>query len=255
MGFEGIVTFRHQCGHHDRVIMIVLTVMQHQKLMRLSAQTRYGNIVPETVLGKWLTLLFGFVAIPSTTLLTSVLVAKFCNGPLRRFKLNLLTQHFALKDNRTLRLIRMICLVLISLFVLIALLLLPACLFTQLQPDWTLLDAFYFCFISITTTGLGDLVPEYSKTSFHWLYEVLTIVYLYVGIFFIMLWMTQIKSCFRKSLTLKLDEIEEDETVNEGVLEEQCLLYYYHQKNYINYGSFYGYDDITVKIPQRVHSA
>jgi hypothetical protein len=201
-----------------------------------------------------LTLLFGFIAIPSTTLLTSVLVAKFCNGPLRRFKLSLLTQHFALKDNRTLRTIRMICLTLISLFVLLAVLLLPAFVFSLLQPEWTLLDAFYFCFISITTTGLGDMVPEYGENSSHWAYELITIFYLYVGIFFIMLWMTQIKSCFRKSLALKLDEIDEDENVNEGVLEEQCLLYYYHQKNYINYGSFYGYDDITVKIPQRVPS-
>lgn len=208
--------------------------------------------MPETSTGKWLTLVFGLIAIPSTTLLTSVLVAKFCNGPLRRFKLNLLTTHFAMKDNHTLRIIRMICLMLTSAFVLVFVILTPAYIFVNLEPKWNYLDAIYFCFISITTTGLGDLVPDFGGTSYPWIHELITIGYLYMGVFCIVLWMTQIKSCFRKSLTLKLDQIDEDENVNEGMLEEQCLLYYYHQKNYINYGSFYGYDDITVKIPQRI---
>ena len=47
----------------------------------------------------------------------------------------------------------------ILLAIVITLFVIPAAVFTGLEPNWNYLDSMYYCFISLTTVGLGDFIP------------------------------------------------------------------------------------------------
>uniref|UniRef100_A0A1I8FMA4 Ion_trans_2 domain-containing protein n=1 Tax=Macrostomum lignano TaxID=282301 RepID=A0A1I8FMA4_9PLAT len=69
---------------------------------------------------------------------------------------------------------------------LVCFLLIPAAAFAQLERDWTYLDAFYYCVISLTTVGLGDfIVGEHPDQENRLLYKIFAVVYLYVGLIFL----------------------------------------------------------------------
>nr|XP_016854848.1 PREDICTED: potassium channel subfamily K member 7-like [Anolis carolinensis] len=61
--------------------------------------------------------------------------------------------------------------------------LVPAVCFWALEGGWTFLESVYFCFISLSTIGLGDFVPRGSaQWPWHELYELSITVYLLVGL-------------------------------------------------------------------------
>lgn len=55
--------------------------------------------------------------------------------------------------------IRLLHLFVIFVIVLIFVFLIPAGIYAALEPTWNYLDSFYYCFISMTTIGLGDYIP------------------------------------------------------------------------------------------------
>lgn len=78
-------------------------------------------------------------------MIPSTLFLQFLNSRLghlyKPFNIRLL--HFALT-----------LIILVTLFIFI-----PALIFANIEPDWDYLDSLYYCFISLTTVGLGDYIP------------------------------------------------------------------------------------------------
>ncbi|XP_036621198.1 potassium channel subfamily K member 7 [Trichosurus vulpecula] len=66
--------------------------------------------------------------------------------------------------------------------------LLPALVLWSQEDHWSLLDACYFCFMSLSTIGLGDLVPGQDRhPALYWLSQLAVICYLLLGLLALLL--------------------------------------------------------------------
>jgi len=159
----------------------------------------YGNFAAETFGGRLFCLFFGIVGIP---LMLSVLadIGGLMAGLIQvtwgnnKDKLKLLAEKFHIINPRDEKLIegedtvQAISLEysLMMLFGAIASLVLflgfGAFLFT-IWEDWSFFDAFYFCFVTMTTIGFGDMTPSISGADKS-LYMVVVTVYILVGLAF-----------------------------------------------------------------------
>ncbi|KAL5277497.1 KCNK1 family protein [Megaselia abdita] len=144
----------------------------------------YGNVTPLSQLGKIFTMLYAIVGIPLTMVLITasldrILVPAMWLLGFLNSKLGHLYQPTK---------IRVVHLTLISIVIAIFCFVAPTIIFTYLEPTWTYLDSFYYCFISLSTIGLGDYTPSSMESEiFSILYKVGISVYLVVGLTGLML--------------------------------------------------------------------
>ncbi|KAF7238631.1 Potassium channel subfamily K member 1, partial [Varanus komodoensis] len=140
--------------------------------------TGYGHTVPVSDGGKIFCILYAAVGIPMTLVLLACLLQALMpvlsSRPVRyvQRRWGLPLAHVALGHALALGLATL------ALFILI-----PAICFWALEDHWNFLESVYFCFISLSTIGLGDYVPKgRSGPLLHELYELSITCYLLVGL-------------------------------------------------------------------------
>lgn len=112
-------------------------------------------------MGRIFCIIYAIMGVPMTLLLLSIIVRKLLillNNTYLWFRRQVAS------DRRSDSKIRFIHLISVLIFSLIFLFLIPSLIFMYLEENWSFIDAFYFCFISLTTIGLGDLVAGDSPT-------------------------------------------------------------------------------------------
>jgi len=147
----------------------------------------YGHVTPLSEGGKIFCIVFALVGIPLTLVILSAFVEKLMlPSTLALQWLNSRLGHLYQPFN-----IRLLHLTLVGVFIVLVFFLLPAAVFYKLEPGWSYLDSLYYCFISLTTVGLGDYVPgDGPQQSYRPIYKVATTGYLLVGLVMMMWFLT-----------------------------------------------------------------
>ncbi|KAM4623825.1 potassium channel subfamily K member 1-like [Polymixia lowei] len=143
--------------------------------------TGYGHTVPLSDEGKTFCVFYSLFGIPITLLFLSAVVQRIMVLVTRR-PVAYFHRRWGMSKSK-LAAIHATCLIVImTLFLLI----IPACIFITVEKDWSFLESLYFCFISLTTIGLGDYVPgeTHSKEAnpHRQLYRLAITVYLLLGL-------------------------------------------------------------------------
>ncbi|XP_067877803.1 potassium channel subfamily K member 1-like [Heterodontus francisci] len=140
--------------------------------------TGYGHSVPLTNGGKTFCMLYSVLGIPVTLLLLTSFVQRL-----------MFYVHWApisyihSQCGLSLHLAAWIHAIVIGSIVVSCFFLIPAAAFMALEEDWDYLESLYFCFISLSTIGLGDYVPGKSRyPSLQHLYKVGISCYLVIGL-------------------------------------------------------------------------
>jgi len=146
----------------------------------------YGQQTPLSTMGKAFCMLYTLVGIPLTLVLLSSFVDRLMmpvSGLLSYLNSRLGHLYSPLK-------IRLLHLSLVGGVVALLILLIPASILDSLEPNWTWQDSFYYCFISLTTVGLGDFIPgDEPGQSARSLYKSVIAGYLIIGVMSVMLTM------------------------------------------------------------------
>ncbi|KAM5298120.1 potassium channel subfamily K member 6 [Glossophaga mutica] len=138
----------------------------------------YGYTTPLTDAGKAFSIAFALLGVPATMLLLTA-SAQHLSLLLTHAPLSWLSTRWGWDSRRA---ARWHLVVLLGIVVTVCFLV-PAAVFAYLEEAWSFLDAFYFCFISLSTIGLGDYVPgEAPSQPYRALYKVLVTAYLFLGL-------------------------------------------------------------------------
>ncbi|RUS73801.1 hypothetical protein EGW08_018440 [Elysia chlorotica] len=110
----------------------------------------YGNLVPTSSPGRVATIVYSVVGIPLTLVCLGMMGTIMARG--FKFVAVFLFEDVVTEEGEAYIPLR------VSLGVMFSYLFLGAVLFKSVEPAWTFLESFYYCFITLSTIGLGDYV-------------------------------------------------------------------------------------------------
>ncbi|XP_046449821.1 TWiK family of potassium channels protein 7-like isoform X2 [Daphnia pulex] len=137
----------------------------------------YGNIAPQTTNGRIFCIFFALIGIPFTLtviadlgmLMASAVAAVYHNVNQRSsWTKSQAAQTFGRKFGKSLSVVLVVALLIVYIAI-------GGGIF-MIWEDWNFLESFYFCFITMTTIGFGDLVPAQTT------YMLVSIAYILVGL-------------------------------------------------------------------------
>ncbi|XP_030622519.1 potassium channel subfamily K member 6 [Chanos chanos] len=143
----------------------------------------YGHTTPLSDSGKAFSIVYALLGVPFTMLVLTVCVQRLMH--LLTYRPIAVCQREAGWQPRTASVTQFVVLLILVVFCFFVV---PAMVFSAIEESWSFLDAFYFCFISLCTIGLGDFVPgEQEGQKLRPLYKISVMVYLFVGLMFMFL--------------------------------------------------------------------
>lgn len=144
----------------------------------------YGHVHPLSEGGKIFCIIYAIIGIPMTFILLTALVERLLLPTTwLLYWLNSKLGHLYQPFN-----IRVFHLAIIGTITFGLFMVVPAFIFAKLEPGWDFLDSLYYCFISLTTIGLGDYIPgDAPRQPMRPLYKICITAYLLLGLTFVML--------------------------------------------------------------------
>lgn len=148
----------------------------------------YGDIAPVSDKGKVFTMIFALFGIPMTAILLTAIVERML-GVVDIIE-HWMSRHYFTQPNFPKSVIRAVNVSLLVVLIVALILLLPALFFTMTE-NWGYFDALYFCFITLTTVGLGDYTPgdgeAWLGSKYRNVYKILCVLYFLIGLSFVVL--------------------------------------------------------------------
>lgn len=144
----------------------------------------YGRVAPLSEAGKGFCLLYAMIGIPLTLIFFTAIVERMMI-PTKMFLYFLFRKLGHLYRVFHIQLLHFFILLIATVLIIF---IVPAAIYSALEPKWDFLDSFYYCFISMTTIGLGDYIPgDNPDQKARAVYKLATTVYLFLGLLVMML--------------------------------------------------------------------
>ncbi|XP_078397849.1 potassium channel subfamily K member 1-like [Cetorhinus maximus] len=176
--------------------------------------TGYGHTVPLSDGGKAFCMIYSLIGIPFTLLFLTSVVQRLMVHVTRRP-----VQYIHARWGYPKQSVALIHALLLGLLITSCFFFIPAAIFSDLETDWNFLESIYFCFISLSTIGLGDYVPgEVQHQQFRELYKVGITVYLMIGLTAVLVVLEtfcelQKLKEFKRIFYLKKDKPEDEQNI------------------------------------------